>query len=97
MGQYEQQGRKCDADRLTRFDDERFSFDPAHNLIPPNRTGTSSAGRVEDDRLIMFEDKRYIESLPLDPGQLPDDVQDRWNSRAAESGVGRVEGDARRR
>ncbi len=26
----------------------------------------------------MFEDKKYIDSLPIDPESLPEDVQDRW-------------------
>lgn len=39
-------------DRLTRFDDERYSFDPAHNLV-------DSPGATGDNRLRVYEDKRY--------------------------------------
>ena len=38
-----------------------LDFDPAHNLLPantPNQTG-SSAGFVQNNRLKVFEDKRY--------------------------------------
>jgi len=35
---------------------ERFAFDPAHNLLD---TTVSGAGRVEGNRLKVFEDKRY--------------------------------------
>lgn len=34
---------------------ERFAFDPAHNIIDPGNPG----GRVEANRLLVFEDKRY--------------------------------------
>ena len=35
---------------------ERFAFDPAHNLLD---TTVASAGRVESNRVRVFEDKRY--------------------------------------
>ncbi len=35
---------------------ERFAFDPAHNLLD---TTVSAAGRVEGNRVKVFEDKRY--------------------------------------
>lgn len=35
---------------------ERFAFDPAHNLLD---TTMSAAGRVEGNRVRVFEDKRY--------------------------------------
>ncbi|NHZ42951.1 DUF6861 domain-containing protein [Massilia aquatica] len=35
---------------------ERFAFDPAHNLLD---TTVASAGRVEGNRVRVFEDKRY--------------------------------------
>lgn len=34
---------------------ERFAFDPAHNIVDPANPG----GRVEANRLLVFEDKRY--------------------------------------
>ena len=42
-------------DRLTRFNDERFAFDPAHNLAPPNQPGTV----VPDNRVMASDDARY--------------------------------------
>ncbi|MCS0614691.1 RHS domain-containing protein [Massilia kyonggiensis] len=35
---------------------ERFAFDPAHNLLD---TTVASAGRVEGNRICVYEDKRY--------------------------------------
>ncbi|MCA1857554.1 DUF6531 domain-containing protein [Massilia oculi] len=35
---------------------ERFAFDPAHNLLDP---AAASGGRVEGNRVRVFEDKRY--------------------------------------
>jgi len=29
----------------------------------------------------MFEDKRYIESMPIEPARLPADVQERWRTK----------------
>jgi YD repeat-containing protein len=46
-------------DHLTRFNEERFAFDPAHNLLPAVATSTGSAGLVQNNRVIVFEDKRY--------------------------------------
>ncbi|MFM2591265.1 RHS repeat-associated core domain-containing protein [Vibrio sp. TBV020] len=37
--------------------EETFAFDPAHNLIPINDSGTQ--GLIQDNRLKVFEDKRY--------------------------------------
>jgi RHS repeat-associated protein len=51
----------CDAiGRLTRFNNERFAFDPAHNLIPAaGSADTRSQGAIKNNRLSVFEDKRY--------------------------------------
>jgi RHS repeat-associated protein len=39
---------------------ETFAFDPAHNLLDPTAMATSGgAGRVENNQLTVFEDKRY--------------------------------------
>jgi RHS repeat-associated protein len=39
---------------------ETFAFDPAHNLLDPAAMATSAAaGRVENNQLTVFEDKRY--------------------------------------
>lgn len=46
-------------DRLTRFDDERFAFDPAHNLLDRPQAVSGSSGRVEDNRVRVYEDKRF--------------------------------------
>jgi RHS repeat-associated protein len=47
-------------DRLTRFNDEHFIFDPAHNMLPASggRVG-AAAGAVKDNRLVTFDDKHY--------------------------------------
>lgn len=47
------------ADRLTRFDDQRFAFDPAHNLLEGEAARGRSAGLIQNNRLMVFEDKRY--------------------------------------
>ncbi|MDQ1833109.1 DUF6861 domain-containing protein [Massilia scottii] len=41
---------------LQPLSDERFAFDPAHNLLDERSAG---AGRVEGNRVRVFEDKRY--------------------------------------
>lgn len=46
-------------DGLRRFDQERFAFDPAHNLVGVKAPTGGSAGMVRDNRLMVFEDKRY--------------------------------------
>jgi RHS repeat-associated protein len=46
-------------DQLTRFDNERFAFDPAHDLISPSSQAGGSAGLIEGNRLMVYEDKRY--------------------------------------
>jgi RHS repeat-associated protein len=39
---------------------ETFAFDPAHNLLDPATMGTGgAAGRLENNQLTVFEDKRY--------------------------------------
>jgi RHS repeat-associated protein len=39
---------------------ETFAFDPAHNLLDPAALGTGGgAGRLENNQLSVFEDKRY--------------------------------------
>jgi RHS repeat-associated protein len=49
--------------QLLSADEERFAFDPAHNLLPGSATPRSgaqgSAGRVERNRLLVFEDQRF--------------------------------------
>ena len=42
-------------DQLTRFNEERFAFDPAHNLLPPNVPDAI----VADNRVRTSEDGRY--------------------------------------
>ncbi|WLI89466.1 RHS repeat-associated core domain-containing protein [Massilia sp. R2A-15] len=37
--------------------EETFSFDPAHNLLDP--AGANAGGRVVDNRVTVYEDKRY--------------------------------------
>lgn len=47
-------------DRLTRFNDEHFIFDPAHNMLPgSNGRGGAATGAIKDNRLAAFSDKRY--------------------------------------
>lgn len=47
-------------DRLERFRAENFAFDPAHNPVPTAEgIATTSGGRVEGNRLTVFEDKRF--------------------------------------
>ena len=46
-------------DRLTRFDDQRFAFDPAHNLVDPGQGASGSRGRVVDNWIRVYEDKRF--------------------------------------
>ena len=41
---------------------ERFAFDPAHNLVAGDAQGPgpgASTGRIQDNRVTVFEDKRY--------------------------------------
>jgi RHS repeat-associated protein len=49
--------------QLLSADVERFVFDPAHNLLQAIGTGqvmgTASAGRVERNRLVVFQDQRF--------------------------------------
>ncbi|HEX5357229.1 MAG TPA: RHS repeat-associated core domain-containing protein [Aquabacterium sp.] len=45
-------------DRLTRFNDEVYAFDPAHNLVDQAAAG-GVVGRVEGNRVLVHEDKRY--------------------------------------
>jgi RHS repeat-associated protein len=42
-------------DQLMRFNEERFAYDPAHNLVPTN----GPTGVVADNRVMASEDKRY--------------------------------------
>ncbi|MGC4061919.1 MAG: RHS repeat-associated core domain-containing protein [Aquabacterium sp.] len=46
-------------DRLTRYDDARFAFDPAHNLLDKGVDAQAASARIEDNRIKVFEDKRY--------------------------------------
>jgi len=46
-------------DRLTRYDEERFAFDPAHHLIATGEQPSGSRGRVEGGRVVVLEDKRF--------------------------------------
>ncbi len=43
------------ADRLTRFNDERFAYDPAHNRVPAN----SATATVADNRVASLEGLSY--------------------------------------
>jgi YD repeat-containing protein len=45
--------------QLLSANEERFAFDPAHNLLPGKAQGQGSAGRVERNRLLVFEDQRF--------------------------------------
>ena len=38
---------------------ETFAFDPAHNLLDPAATSSGSGGRIENNQVTVFEDKRY--------------------------------------
>lgn len=40
-------------DRLVRADDERFAFDPAHNLV-------DGGGVVPDNRVVRYEDRQFV-------------------------------------
>lgn len=46
-------------DQLIGFNEERFAFDPAHNLLPAGGPAGGTGGRLENNRLTVFEDKRY--------------------------------------
>lgn len=49
----------CDAvGQLLRANEERFAFDPAHNLLP-GKPAAGNAGRVQRNRLLVFEDQRF--------------------------------------
>ncbi|MFV0678190.1 RHS repeat-associated core domain-containing protein [Variovorax sp. tm] len=55
---YDRIGRLLSADQ--RGSNERFAFDPAHNLLPASsESGSGSTGLVRDNRVEVFEDKRY--------------------------------------
>jgi RHS repeat-associated protein len=38
---------------------ERFAFDPAHNLLDPQASESGSTGRIVNNRVTVYEDKRY--------------------------------------
>ena len=46
-------------DRLLRFNEERFAFDPAHNLVPADNQTGAATGVVMDNRLLVYADIRY--------------------------------------
>lgn len=46
-------------DRLTCFNEERFAFDPAHNLIGVANGPLPSMGQQENGRITVLEDKRF--------------------------------------
>ncbi len=58
---YDKIGRLTGAQQPTLA--EHFAFDPAHNLVPLNRPGATAAagssGPIRDNRLAVFENKRY--------------------------------------
>ncbi len=70
-------------EQLTRFNDECFAFDPAHNMLPGTAAEPTVAAPVLDDRLPAYEDKRYrydahgrlVEKI-LGDGTV---IQLRWN------------------
>ncbi len=39
--------------------EETFAFDPAHNLLPVGEDGAAQTGRIENNRLRVYQDKRY--------------------------------------
>ncbi|MBS75853.1 RHS repeat-associated core domain-containing protein [Variovorax sp.] len=57
---YDRIGRLLSA--LQPMSQEQFAFDPAHNLLPGADAGggaAPSAGAIKDNRVEVFEDKRY--------------------------------------
>ncbi len=66
-------------EQLTHFNDERFTFDPAHNMLPD----TAVATPIPDNRLPAYEDKRYrydahgrLVEKAIDGGTV---IRLRWN------------------